>query len=462
MKNKNIEYFLKINFFWFSLLIVLISIIAVSFINIMGDKYLLTEAKNYFAETLIDKDYKNIKTDQLNKIGGWITILDENLNVIFSSNPSEIKSYTKHQLIDLSNGQLLYHNKKMYGSMKYFHDKSDNELLGIVCIPAEYINQTTTINNTTSGATKILLIFLIGIIFIIIGYILTIYMLSKNMKKKLTNPIHLLMNAFNKIMDGNYQTKLDYYSVSEFNEIKNSFNDMVEKLYNIENDKKNLYQQRQQMLMDISHDLKTPITIIHGYSTLALDPMISDDKKEKSLEIIKNHSKNMSELIDILLDYARFDYTDYKIEFKKIDLSEFLRKITIEKITFFEEKNITTEVKIPDKKIFSEIDDKIFKRAIINLLNNIPQHNPSGINVLIKLTEDKKIIIADNGNYISEDIKNKIFEPFVCGDKARQINKHNNGLGLSITKKIIEQHKGTLKLEQPYNNYTKAFIIEIP
>ena len=77
------------------------------------------------------------------------------------------------------------------------------------------------------------------------------------------------------------------------------------------------------------------------------------------------------------------------------------------------------------------------------------------------MDKEKKIVIADSGNPIPEDIEDKIFEPFVCGDKARNPDKHNSGLGLSITKKIIEMHNGRLYLEGESGEYTKAFIIEL-
>lgn len=213
--------------------------------------------------------------------------------------------------------------------------------------------------------------------------------------------------------------------------------------------------------MDIGHDLKTPVAVIQGYSSLLLDKRVAEERKENCLRIINENAINMAELIELLLDYTRFDCVDYKLTLHSCDLGELLRQIVIEKMLLFEDKNIHFIIDIPDKLIEAEIDEKVFKRAIVNLLNNILQHNLSGINALICLTEQKEIIIADSGEYISDDIKDKIFEPFVCGNKARSPEKHNSGLGLSITKKIIEMHKGQLYLEQRWNEYTKAFIIRL-
>lgn len=462
MKNKNIEKFLKLNFFCFSLLILSVFMIANFFIQIMGDKYLLTVAEHYFADTLITEDYSNTNTTYIHSIGGWLSILDNDRNVIYTTNNQETNRYTQHQLIDLTKGEMVRNDEKIYASMKYFTDGSGIEYLGIVCIPAKYVHVTTTISNTDYGIKNILLIYVGGLLLMIAGYIFAVMSLSHHMKKELTNPIYMIMEAFNRVSIGDYTVRVDFNSVTEFVQIKDSFNSMVKRLFEMEEEKRISYQQRQQMLMDIGHDLKTPITIIQGYSSVMIDERIPAKKKEKCIQIINENAINMAELIELLLDYTRFDCAEYKIETKTCDLSEFLRRIVIEKLLLFEEKKISVVFDIPDEKIEAEIDAKLLKRAIVNLLNNILQHNSSGINVLIRLTLEKEIIIADSGEIIPEDIKNKIFEPFVCGDKARQIEKHNNGLGLSISKKIVEIHNGKLYLEQTWNEFTKAFIVQLP
>ena len=308
---------------------------------------------------------------------------------------------------------------------------------------------------------NILLIYIGGILVIIAGYILAVWGLSCYMKKELTNPIYMLINAFNEISTGNYSVRVDFDTVTEFVEIRDSFNGMVKRLFDMEEEKRVSYQQRQQLLTDIGHDLKTPTTIIQGYSSVVLEGRVTEEHKEKCMRIINENAANLAELTELLLDYTRFDCADYKLTLTNYDLGEFLRRIIAEKILLFEEHQINLVIDIPNRKVEAEIDFKILKRAIVNLLNNIIQHNPAGINALVCLTDQKKIIIADSGELIPEEIKDKIFDPFVCGDKARNPEKHNSGLGLSITKKIVEMHNGRLYLEQGWKEYTKAFVIDL-
>lgn len=428
----------------------------------MGDKYLLTEAQHYFADTLIAEEYASIDTNYIRSIEGWLSILDHDLQVVYTTDDEEVEAYTQQQLIALTRGELLRNDEKIYASMMYFTDKRGKEQLGIVCIPAKYVQVTATITNMKYGIKNILIIYIGGILVIITGYTLAVWGLSYYMKKELTNPIYMLIEAFNEISTGNYSARIDFEAVTEFAEIRDSFNSMVKRLFDMEEEKRVSYQQRQQLLTDIGHDLKTPTTIIQGYSSVVLEGRVTEEHKEKCMRIINENATNMAELIELLLDYTRFDCADYKLMMTNYDLGEFLRRIIAEKILLFEENKINLIIDIPDRKVEAEIDFKIFKRAIVNLLHNILQHNPTGINALVCLTDQKKIIIADSGERILEEIKDKIFHPFVCGDKARNPGKHNSGLGLSITKKIVEMHNGRLYLEQEWKEYTKAFVIELP
>lgn len=334
--------------------------------------------------------------------------------------------------------------------------------IGLVCLPASNIKIKKTVTNMKNGIKNIILIYIGGIIVIIVGYVLAVWGLSYYMKKKLTNPIYKLKYAFEGISKGDYTIRVKFDAVSEFAEIRDSFNYMVKRLCDMDKEKRASYLQRQQLFSDLGHDLKTPTTIIQGYSSAILDGKVGEERQEKFIRIINENAFNMGELIDLLLDYTRLERADYEITLTTCDLGEYLRRIVIENILLYEENGINLEINIPEERIEAKIDLKIMKRAIVNLLNNILQHNPSGTNAFICLTSDKKIIIADSGEPIPEEIQDKIFEPFVCGDKARKPDRHNNGLGLSITRKIIEIHKGQLYMAIGWKEYTKAFIIELP
>lgn len=225
------------NFLFFSLIVLLVFLLANFFVKVMGDKYLLTEAQHYFADTLITEDYSEINTNYIHSIGGWLSVLDDELRVIYTTNNKEVNKYTQRQLIELTKGELIRNGENIYASMKYFIDESGCERLGVVCIPAKCVQSTAAIVNTNYGIKYILFIYVGGLLLIIIGYILAVLTLSYYMKKKLTNPIYTIMEAFNKISMGNYAIKVDFDSVTEFTEIRDSFNSMVKRLFDMEEEK---------------------------------------------------------------------------------------------------------------------------------------------------------------------------------------------------------------------------------
>lgn len=432
-----------------------------SLIQMMGDKYLLSEVEQYFADTLVNENISDLELEHIEKIGGWVSVLDEQLKVIDTTNPKEVSKYTQYELLDLTKGKLIREGERIYGSMNHFIDQLGKRKIGIVCIPAKHIRITHTLVNVKNNILPILILYISGGLLILAGYSLTVYSLSFYMKKRLTDPIHKLINGFYQVGKGHYNIKMDFDGLVEFIEIKKSFHNMVKQLEDMKQEQERLYAQRQQLFADIGHDLKTPITIIQGYSFALQGENVSNEQKEQWIRMIYQNAKNMGELTELLLDYTRFDCTDYKLMKVKCDLTEYVRTILIEKIYLFEEKQMNLKIDIPDEKIEVELDVQILKRAIHNLLNNILEHNPVGIDVYICVKKNKQMIIADSGVEIADNIKNKIFEPFVCGDETRNIDKHNSGLGLSIAKKVIELHNGNLYLIQTWNEYTKAFVIEL-
>lgn len=152
------------------------------------------------------------------------------------------------------------------------------------------------------------------------------------------------------ISTGNYSVRVDFDTVTEFVEIRDSFNSMVKRLFDMEEEKRVSYQQRQQLLTDIGHDLKTPTTIIQGYSSVVLEGRVTEEHKEKCMRIINENATNLAELIELLLDYTRFDCADYKLTLTNYDLGEFLRRIIAEKILLFEEHQINLVIDIPNRK----------------------------------------------------------------------------------------------------------------
>ncbi|MCH5249138.1 MAG: HAMP domain-containing histidine kinase [Lachnospiraceae bacterium] len=222
--------------------------------------------------------------------------------------------------------------------------------------------------------------------------------------------------------------------------------------------------QRNLLLSDIAHDIKTPITTVSGYARALADGVVPDEEKRKEyLNAIYAKSIRVDELINLLFEYVRLDSSGFKLNKEPVDPGELLRENIALLYSDFEEKGMQLEIDIPEKEVIFELDKIQFSRVIANILTNSVKYNGANTKVRIKLNIEPhiQIIIADNGIPIDDELAMHIFEPFSRGDKSRS-SRGGSGLGLSIAHKIVHMHGGKLELKRDCGDgYTKAFVITL-
>lgn len=228
--------------------------------------------------------------------------------------------------------------------------------------------------------------------------------------------------------------------------------------------------QRNLLFSDITHDIKTPITTIVGYSRALNDGVIKDESKKKDyLNAIYAKSLRISELITMLFEFVKLDSTGFELHMESCDLAELLRENIISVFTDFEDKGIYMDFDIIEEECPCVVDRVQMSRVIMNLLTNAIRYSNSGDNAFISMEivdGDKPhylISVADTGLPISEEFAKVIFNPFSRSDEARQTTSGGSGLGLSIAHKVAEMHGGELLLNLDYGNgFSKAFQIIVP
>lgn len=251
----------------------------------------------------------------------------------------------------------------------------------------------------------------------------------------------------------------------KYKEMSENLRRTAEELEQKNREKTRLEESKKQMLADISHDLKTPITTIQGYSKALYEGVVKDEEQTKKyLKYIYDKSIRVTSLIDELFMFSKLDSPDVPTQKESKDICEFYRGVIAEHYDLFEEKEMELVIEIPEHKIIYSFDQKLLYRAISNLLQNTYKYNPENTEIYLRLrqTEDKLFIeVGDNGVGISEDIARSLFDPFVRGDKSR-MNDGGSGLGLAITKKIVELHDGNIQVDTTPNQGQTNFIIELP
>lgn len=333
----------------------------------------------------------------------------------------------------------------------------DNNIIGVIRYDKDYTDQ---FNNNKSF---ILIIgFFAAIIFL--AMIITSYFISRHLVK----PIKRLTISSDQISKGNYDLDIDLDSDDEIGELASSFkvmaNTVKEQIEIIEKDRdqiKEAQEQTKSFFDNVTHELKTPLTTILGYTQVIKDNGFTDKAFfDKGTSYILREGKRLNNLVIDILNVSRTSSSSYEFKFEQVNLTKLLKQTCDEMRIEADKHNIIIDDIIEDNLIMRG-DIHGIKEVITNIIDNSIKYGYT--NSTIKVTALAKgpltlITIKDKGIGIPEkDIKN-IFEPFyrVSGNHPR--TGGSTGLGLSIVKNIIEIHGGTIDIKSLVNHGTEVNI----
>lgn len=332
-----------------------------------------------------------------------------------------------------------------------------SEIIFMKMIPFHFSDQTPgkifLINDATTDSRELsqlrnsiiytLILFLI--IMVCINTLMT-YFLSK----QIVNPLIRLKNAALQIKKGNYDFSLKAPSKDEIGALFQSFEEARRRLEESEETKKKYEQNRNELITNISHDLKTPITTIKGYVEGILDRVPkSKEKQDKYLLTIHQNAVHMESLIEDLFLLSKFDLDQSLCHFEKINIKNYLTDCCEELQFNLAEKGIQLDFKSQyNEKELVKADRQQLKRVILNIINNAINFKDNNVPliqiILTDSADEAQIEIRDNGKGISEEVLTKIFDRFYKEDKSRSESTPGTGLGLYIARKIIIDHGGQI------------------
>ena len=221
---------------------------------------------------------------------------------------------------------------------------------------------------------------------------------------------------------------------------------------------------RKEFVADVSHELKTPITSIMGYSDTLLEGEFDEETRKKFLNVISSEARRMARLVTDLLTLSRYDNKKVNQETTTFDLGELVKKCQ-EKLKFEIEKkghNVECFVTASVPPVVADKDG--IERVVLNILSNAIKYTPDNgvIKVYVGFVyNDAYIKIIDNGIGIPEEDMDRIFERFYRVDKARSRELGGTGLGLSIAKEILDKNKGSIDIKSKVGKGTEV-VIRIP
>ena len=288
--------------------------------------------------------------------------------------------------------------------------------------------------------------FILGVLILIATGVLLTYWVYRS----ILSPLNKLQEATKKIKEGNLDFTLEVEADDEIGRLCMDFEDMRMRLKQNAEEKLQYDRESKELISNISHDLKTPITAIKGYVEGILDGVAASPQKlEKYVRTIYNKANDMDRLIDELTFYSKIDTNKIPYVFSKINVSQYFKDCVEEVGLDMEARGIELGYfNYADEDVVVIADAEQMKRVINNIISNSVKYldkRKGIINIRIKDVGDFiQVEIEDNGKGIaSKDLPN-IFDRFYRTDSSRNSSQGGSGIGLSIVRKIIEDHGGRI------------------
>ena len=316
-------------------------------------------------------------------------------------------------------------------------------------------------NENNTAVVYLLIVVIVLCILALFATVMVFYV--RYINKHVQKPLAVLSYAMTTFPSKEKHEHLNYKGSKEFEHLYDSFNEMVDLLDASEQQKLALEADKQRMLAGLSHDLKTPVTIIQGFTKAIKDGLVSDEDKQKYLQIILTKSDQMVALINQFYEYNKLEHPDFALDKKPCDVAELARSFLAGIYDEFEIRGYNLDAQICEERLVCDLDKGQFLRVFENITGNFFKYTPKGSTLLfgVQREENKvKIAIADNGLGINEESKKDVFEAFAVGEKSR--NNQGSGLGLAVCKKIVTMHGGNIELaKEPIKGYNTEFDITL-
>ncbi|MUG72219.1 MULTISPECIES: sensor histidine kinase [Paenibacillus] len=355
--------------------------------------------------------------------------------------------------VDPSIVRAMFLNKQEYHGPAYPHYDPKDMSLTVLGVPFDHNGQPYAIllqQDFTNSVKFQINLTIVLLIFLLIGSVLLFFVSTKHLMK----PLREMVRATRKVSKGDFEVKVAATRKDEVGMLAFHFNRMAGELKQIE-------QMRRDFVSNVSHEIQSPLTSIRGFSNALKNGLVQEEDRVRYYTIIHDESERLSRLCDNLLKLASLESDHHPFVLLTYPLDEQLRKVIIASEPLWARKEIDIRIQLEPAVITAD-QDQLFQ-VWKNLLDNSIKFTPQGGTVVVSLTRAGKqvrVSFMDSGPGIPADEIDKIFDRFYKADKSRNRKREGNGLGLAISKRIVDLHKGEIHAQ---NNETGAvFIVTVP
>lgn len=316
---------------------------------------------------------------------------------------------------------------------------------------AEIETQTTYSYNSS-------LALLVGLLFFISGFLI--------LTKTKMDYIQELYNTVKIMTTGNLKYKAPVKGHDELSHLAQSINVMAKEINQRIEEERKLEKAKQELITNVSHDLRTPLTSIIGYLGLAMDDNISKEKKNDYIQIAYNKSESLKVLISELFEYTKLQSPENKPILTLVNLGDLLDQLVEEMIPMAEDRGLEIKKSFAEKSVFVSVEPQQIVRVFENLISNAIKYTYGSqpIEVSLEEVDDEgftTIMVKNAIEDISEEDTAKMFERFYRLEKSRSSETGGSGLGLAITESIVHSHEGEIFAKKEGEN-TLVVVVKLP
>ncbi|KAJ50961.1 signal transduction histidine kinase [Clostridium tetanomorphum] len=298
------------------------------------------------------------------------------------------------------------------------------------------------------------LVLVLSLAFIIV---LSLYInMCTNLKK-----IH---NTLDGIKNNNLNGRIRIQTTNKhLKNVSNDFNHILDNFQSIQEKNYYLQMSRKKLISNISHDLRTPLTSILGFTELLqTDKNLTDEKKQSYIDTISLKSNYLYSLLEDFFELSKIDSEDMSLNLQKIDINENITEVLANFYNDFMERNITPEIRLDKGPLFVMGDNIKVNRIISNLLSNTLRYAKDFVAVRTKKDGDKVWVIIENtGKTIPEEDIPYIFDRLYTSEPSRNLKYRGSGLGLCIAKTLVEKHSGEIYVNSENNKTIVSFYLHV-
>ncbi|PKO05332.1 MAG: two-component sensor histidine kinase [Chloroflexi bacterium HGW-Chloroflexi-3] len=287
-------------------------------------------------------------------------------------------------------------------------------------------------------------------------------LISWGISRIIESPLQKMFLAAQDIASGQYHRRIplsmdvNKTKVDPIQKLAIGFNQMAASLEETE-------KMRQQLIGDISHELRTPLTTIKGSMEGLMDGVVQGN--EQTYHQLYQEADRLQRLVDDLQELSRIEGGAYHLNKQWVSILQLFQSISKKYENRFQEKQVHFSITIPESNIMIFVDPDRLEQVLVNLLMNALQFTDPGDSVSLSAQQQSnqlKIQVQDNGSGIAEEHLPHIFTRFYRVDKSRSRQSGGSGIGLTISKHLVEAHEGTITVESPGIGSGTTFTIRLP